>query len=196
MKLDLFIFSAISCIAIVSCSQDDAVLVSVTPAAETPMTSDDLLTLNFEEFKGWDSSNEADLVSRASVNVLTLRGCTSLQSGGNEKIFIRSDLANLIGISSQTYILEHITAYQYTIIPGLGPSLFFAPADSPLCGVDPSANNWAVRGYTCSSPNANGEVTFTSKCLHIISDMSGRSYNIWYPCKPDDFLWNYNLVSI
>lgn len=194
MKKLLFIFAILSGIALSSCSDDAEVI--VTDIDDISLTSDDLLEQDMSEFDGWTSSSDNTAASRSSVNTITLKGYSSKTSSGNQKVYILKDLANLIGISSQIYVVEYITAFQDFTISGLGTTSFFSTADSPLCGVDPNGKDWTIRGYAASSPTPNGEIRLSSKCIHVICDMSGRTYDKWYPCRPEQFLWNYTLVNI
>lgn len=178
-----------------SCT-DDVVMTEFTDVMEY-VTSDDLFDQGQLDFIGWKSSSNGETnCSRSSVNTITLEGYTAKSSTGNQKVLVQKSLADLIGVSSQIYILEYVTAYQDFKISGLGATSFFSTADSPQCGVDPNGANWAVRGYSASTPTSDGNIRLASKCIHIICDISGKNYDKWYPCKPEQFKWNYTLVNL
>lgn len=175
---------------------DDAVLSEYTEQTDY-LTSDELFQQGQIDCYGWESSSNKGInTSRSSVNTITLQGYTSKSSTGNQKVLVQKSLADLIGISSQIYILEYVTAYQDFRISGLGSTSFFSTAASPQCGVDPNGKSWADRGYSASTPTSDGDIRLSSKCIHVISDISGRSYDKWYPCKPEVFEWNYTLVNL
>lgn len=134
-------------------------------------------------------------IERSSVNTISLNGYSSKVSGGNIKVAISKTLANLMGIANQIYIMEKVTVYQDIKIESLGSTSFFSAADSPLCGIDPNDTNYK-RGYSSSSPDSKGNIRLASKCIHIISDLSGRNYDMWYPCKPENVQWEYNLINL
>ncbi len=99
-------------------------------------------------------------------------------------------------IYSQIYISEIITANYVLTIDGLSTKVNRFPADdSPNCGLFPgyTSDTLGDRGY--SSMQKGNTVTMTTKLIHIISDFQGVSYDRWYPCKPEDLEWNYNVFS-
>lgn len=194
MKKVIFCLATLLGIALSGCSDNADIIAANTD--DTDFTSDDLLRQGVNEYAGWQSSSNYIESSRSSVNVITLQGYTSKESEGNQKVYILKDLANLMDISSKTYIVEYVTAYQNLRISGLGSRCYFATTDSPLCGTVPNSNSWEKRGYLSSIPTADGEISLTSKCIHVICDMSGITYDKWYPCKPEQFKWNYLLINL
>ncbi len=187
----------ITCTTLNSCSEDSCDITNSYSDNSNIESSDTYFARWADEFSGWNSSSTTiNFPSRSSVNTLTLYGFASASTSGNKKVLIQADLANKIGISSQIYVLEEVTIYQHTTITGLGTSVLFSPANSPLCGCNPLGSGWFSIGYANSTPDESGNINFTTKCLHIISDMAGRSYDVWYPQRPLDLQWNYMLISI
>ena len=79
--------------------------------------------------------------------------------------------------------------------------IFFENEDNPRCGLksmsDPANGGYISmnRGYNEVSQNERA-VVLECYLIHVISDLSGRSLNIYYPCKPDQIEWRgllYNL---
>lgn len=185
------------CAALMSCTESADMQEDLNSENSDFCSSDDLYFKGAYEFFGWLPSYERiEPMSRSSVNEITLNSYTSISSGGNQKVLVLKDLADVIGVSSQIYILEYVTAYQDITISGLGTTAFFSSVDSPLCGVVPNGKNWGEIGYSSSTPDANGNIRLASKCIHIISDLSGRNYDLWYPRRPENFQWIYNLVTL
>lgn len=66
------------------------------------------------------------LISRFQEALLrkTVKGYTSKTVGDNVKLLINKDLAKVIGISSQIYIVQYTNAFYDILIPGLNDSSF------------------------------------------------------------------------
>ena len=110
MKKVIFCLAILLGIALSGCSDNADIIAANTD--DTDFTSDDLLRQGVNEYAGWQSSSNYIESSRSSVNVITLQGYTSKESEGNQKVYILKDLANLMDISSKTYIVEYVTAYK------------------------------------------------------------------------------------
>lgn len=185
---------------LVSCSNDSEIIIENVSRDQTHdyISIEELFQEDSVIFRGWESSSKESFTpkTRSSVNTITLYGYTSLLSTGNRKVILGSQLAGLMGITNQIYIAENITAYQNIRIEGLNDNTsFFATVTSPLCGIDPNSTNFE-RGYSASSADPDGNIRLASKCVHVISDLSGRSYDLWYPCRPSEFQWIYRLINI
>ncbi len=194
-KVKLFLM-VLLCIILFGCSSG---ILEPELDSEYECSSDDMLMRYQDKYEGYLSSSNECPESRSSANTITLYGYSSIVSDGRESLYIQKDLADLIGISSKTYIAEYITAYQYIKVEGLGTTTFFSTANSPLCGSDPSAGRWSSIGYAyiaSSSSNNQNIVKLESRCIHVICDISGRNYDKWYPRKPEDFQWNYILINM
>lgn len=160
---------------------------------------EELLQQESKDFFGWKSSSQesSTLMTRTSVNTITLYGYSSKVSNGSKKVIISRNLADLMGIARQIYVMENVIAYQDIRIENLGITSFFTTANSPLCGIEPNSTdpNY-VRGYSSSSPDDDGNIKLATRCIHVISDLSGRNYDLWYPCKPEEVQWKYNLLNL
>ncbi len=197
MRTFFYFLIIVTCSVLVGCSNDSDIISEDLNQDGDLSSFEELFQQDAKEFSGWKSSSQesSESQTRASINTVTLNGYSSKISGGNQKILILSDLADLMGIMSQIYIMEYVTAYQDLTIDGLGATSFFNAVNSPLCGIDPNGTNYK-RGYSSSTPDENGNIRLATKCIHVISDMSGRSYDMWYPCRPEELQWIYNLINI
>lgn len=156
---------------------------------------------SFGEFDTDSVESESNLQTRGNSDIMplldyvnyTVKGATSTSTSANQKVQISSKLANLMGISRQIYVLNYITAKYSITIDGLSSDrAVFKIVDSPGCGLDPSKTDYA-RGYTYGS---DGDVvTLTTRIVHILSDLSGRNYDMYYPCKPENLIWNYKVAA-
>lgn len=183
-------------IAVTGCSNDgnDTVFEAGQKLQSTRILStEELLNTAGEDFSFWQTSEDGT-VSRASSTTITIYGYSSQNSGGNYKLLISSEIANALSISKTIYIAADVTCYMDIKIEGLGTSSFFSPVSSPLCGLMPNGPTH-TRGYTNTTPDADGNIRFATNLIHIISDLSGRSYDMWYPCNPADIQWIYSIVQ-
>lgn len=93
--------------------------------------------------------------------------------------------------------MEKVTANYKLTIDGLSTrEVRFSAVDSPKCGLYPDFTDEEsdLRGYSVSQKG--NIVTLATKMVHVISDLSGRSYDMWYPCKPAELEWCYNLYTV
>ncbi len=186
------------CSILASCSNDSDVYsdgIDQNQACDV-YSFDDVFRQDAKRFSGWNSSSQgtSGVETRSSVTTITLKGYTSKKYDKKDKYVLSKELASLMGIPRRIYIAENVTAYQTVIIKGLGSTAFFTSIDSPLCGLDPNGTNYK-RGYVSSTP-VGDTITLSTKFFHVISDLSGISYDRWYPCKPEEVQWNYNLVNL
>lgn len=158
------------------------------------LSTEDFLKTGTEDFSSWQTSEDGVQTRAVSPTLFTIYGCTSQKGGGNYKYMIPAEISNSLGIARGIYVVENVTCYNEIKIDGLGTSKFFSPASSPLCGLMPGGSNF-TRGYANTNPDSEGKIIFSTLLIHIICDMSGRSYDMWYPCKPANIEWNYNLVQ-
>lgn len=197
----IFYYSAIAiCSVFTSCSNEsDFSIDESNKESNCEFCSfDSIFRQDAKNYSDWTSSTSeksCKATTRSSVNIITIYGYTSKKSGGNKKIAFGKDLLNLMKLPNQIYIAEYLTVNQDINISGLNPTCIFAPIDSPLCGLNPNSQTYE-RGYVSDAPDSNGNITLTTKCIHIISDLSGRSYNKWYPCTPEELQWEYKLINL
>ncbi len=198
MKLNYFLSLLFGFSLLSSCNSEDLVESEISNNVNTyedVITVDSLLSIGNEKFSSWNPSPKIEeaVQTRSSVTTITLTGCTSQTGEGNYKLLIGQAWASALGIPNQIYIVENVTCYQTLTIKGLEDrTCFFSSAASPNCGFDP--NDLNKRGY---SDSRHGDVvTMVTKIAHIKTDMSGRNYDRWYPCKPSDLKWNYDLINL
>lgn len=158
------------------------------------LSTEELLKTGTEDFTSWQTSEDALQTRAVSSTLFTIYGCSSQKGGGNYKYMIPTDISNVLGIPRAIYVVENVTCYTEIKIDGLGTTKFFSPASSPLCGIMPGGSNF-TRGYTNTTPDSQGKIIFSTLLIHIISDMSGRNYDMWYPCNPTNIEWKYNLIQ-
>lgn len=200
MKKNNFMLVIATSLTLSSCVNDSEYLFEkpTVQHARVYHSFDEMFSQDSQHFIGWESSSTTknnEPIALSSVNTITLNGYSSKMATQAQKTILGSTLCKLIGIANQIYVVEYVTAYQDITIQGLGTTTFFSTVDSPLCGMDPNNSDYR-RGYSSSTPDANGGIRLATKCIHIISDLSGRSYNMWYPCKPEEVQWKYNLINM
>lgn len=147
-------------------------------------------------YESWERSPLTATTRGADID-LTVHGYTTTSSTGNQKVIIGKELASRMGISNQIYIMERITARYELTINGLSTKeVRFSPIDSPKCGLFPdyTSSELDLRGYSTSQKGDN--VTLATVMVHVICDIAGRNYDKWYPCKPDQLEWCYNIYTL
>lgn len=191
----LTVFSLLLLTFIGSCNNEESLYEKTSSSSNDPVddviTIDSLFAIENENFLSWNHEEELGSLTRTSVTPITTYGYSSYTSSGNKKVLIGRDWANTLNIPNQIYILETLTVYQNLHISGLNSNIYFVYKDSPNCGVSP--NNDSNIGYSYSQEREN--VILVTKIIHIISDYSGRSYDKWYPCYPNELQWNYMLIQ-
>lgn len=147
-------------------------------------------------FCSWDRSPNG-ISTRASSTDFTVYGYTTKSTTGNKKVSIGKQIATAFGVTNGIYIVETITAKYEISIDGLkDKKVYFASVDSPNCGLYPDFTNDELdeRGYSVSQKG--NKITMATKIIHLVSDLNGRNYNKWFPCKLDELEWNYNIYSV
>lgn len=192
-KFFLFII-CLGLITLSSCDSEDSSLIVSTEnlSVSTDAISDDsLFNIGHEKFANWENGSEI-ITTRSSITPVTIYGYTSSTSTGNKKVIFNETVRKYLGLYNQVYIAETLTLYYKVTISGLNTTTYFTYAESPLCGMSPNDSN--IIGYSYSQDG--NTVTLATKVHHIICDLSGKQYNMWYPCKPEDLQWNYNLIFL
>lgn len=147
-------------------------------------------------YDGWERSSR-NASTRIVSNSYTVKGYTEKSSAGTKKVSISQNLALLLGIKKQIYVMETVTARYNLTIDGLNTNkVIFVPEDSPQCGLFPDSkeDEYDLRGYSSSVKGDN--VVMASKMIHVISDLAGHSYDKWFPCKPEQLEWTYNVINL
>ena len=157
------------------------------------LLTEEFLHTGVEGLPVWQTSEDGSS-TRANLTLITMYGCSSQIGGGNYKYYIPNEISNALRIPRGVYIAENVTCNMEVKIDGLGVTKFITTLSSPLCGIIPGSGNFN-RGYTVSSPDAEGKMIFTTLLIHIKSDLAGINYDMWYPCKPADIQWLYNLIE-
>lgn len=129
------------------------------------------------------------LSSRSNTESFTVYGFTRFEPKDTYKTYLSSDMRAVLGIPQQVYVAQRYGVYYDMTIPGLGTTYVFGMASSPLCGFDPY--DLSARGYRFATQDEY--VGIVTVLIHIISDIQGRIYDRWYPCRPEGLVWNYEL---
>lgn len=170
------------CLMLASCSNDDDQIFEsckISDCNQTPMSR--------------------SLLSNDDLTDVVVYGYTTCENQKNMKLLFNKDLAAATGLQAGGV---YVTRYEkYTITIPLSNQIFFENEDNPRCGLksmsDPANGGYISmnRGYNEVSQNERS-VVLECYLIHVISDLSGRSLNIYYPCKPDQIEWRgllYNL---
>lgn len=167
----------------------------VNPKTNLSGTNEDLIVFQtMEDFnryllEGIDkyttkiTDSQSETTRANGVNILTLKGYTSMTSEGYQKGLFSPEVAARIGIPSGIYIFakEHyfmrfkLGDKQY-IVPGY-------PADHSKCGYMPSATNTSARGYSMEQDGR--DVTLSTFIIHFISDLKGHTVGLYSPLGYD-----------
>lgn len=119
--------------------------------------------------------------------VKSYHSCEPRPGQGNVKErFSNKELCSKIGIPQGIYITEHCEA-KITLYTGEGERLI--PTESPNCGFQPDGKG--IRGYSASF--IGNKIVLTTYLTHIKCDILGRKVDIWYPVKPEELIWNYDI---
>lgn len=109
-----------------------------------------------------------------------------------------NDLALATGLQAgNVYIARY---ERYTMKISLNNQFFFENDEDSKCGLktmsDPANGNFISmkRGYSEVSQNDNA-VILESYLLHVLSDLSGKNLNIYFPCKPAQIEWKGTLYN-
>lgn len=198
MKKVLIAIFVTSLLIITGCSNNDDYsfnTVNQDEKTDDVITMDSLLSVGNESFATWSTGNmewsTPQSYRRTSINYITAYGFSTYTSSGVMKALMDSHIATYLGVPRQVYFFETLTLYYNLTVSGLGSSCFFSYNNSPNCGIKPT-NNSEI-GYVFSQ---NGEtVTMATKLIHIISDLSGVVYDMWYPRSPSSLEWNYIMIE-
>lgn len=209
-KFCIFFATTLVVSSFTGCSNDTNDLIpekDIILPTEKVFTAEELSSMRIEKFPTWQSANDSlnagtsysQHLSRArtiiakSAPILTLYGCTSQSNGKNYKYILPSQIANSLHIAKDIYVVRDVTCYNYIKVDGEND--VFLAQKSPNCGLRPTNTTGDyTRGYTSSTPDQDGKTQMTTKLLYIICDISGRSYNMWYPCSPEKLEWNYKIL--
>lgn len=119
-------------------------------------------------------------------------------NGQNLKLLFNKQLANLTGLVAGNI---YITRYEeYHKIVNLNGSEFYDDEEYDECGLrkQPELQGGNIpydeRGYNTISVREN-QMQLTTYLIHVISDMSGRKLDIYYPCIPSKIKWHYFLYN-
>jgi len=175
--------------------ENDDLSTSSSMEMDDIVSLDSLFSIGNEQFSSWKTGTEETIPSnlrRSSVTDITAYGYSSYTSSGTRKAIIGSDVANYLGIPNQVYVIETLTVYYNLTISGLGTTSYFVSVESPYCGIDPLNSSHIGYAYSPSGET----ITLATKVHHIISDLSGNSYDRYYPRNPSSLQWNYKLIQL
>lgn len=194
MKKKLLVMASI--MTLLSCSESD----EINPNESIVLDSGYQCIENQNQseidiYKQWERAYN-DKKTRTSYNSITIYGYKSL-SVEKRKAYLGKELATRVGLYDQIYVGEIVTATQEVSISGLssGQVLFAPLSTNSNCGLFPDFTNdeLDLRGY--SAVQKGDVITMATKTIHIISDLNGKNYNIWYPCQPAQLAWDYMIIN-
>lgn len=202
------LFASILCATIItSCSNvDNEILI------EQSQTNSDLVTKSIVDSDTTDvliitddiwkqlMSSEGEFSNNENYkNPVTTRGyvdsrtvesyhsCKPRSGKENMKHLFTSDFLENLGLPTGIYIVDFCEA-KVTLYTGEG-EIFMYTDVSPNCGFKP--DNGESRGYAMT---INGNtVVLTTYLTHIKYDMLGRTIDKWWPVKPNNLIWNYQI---
>ena len=200
MKKILFLASVFCFLTVCSCSCNDDEQTQCNDNAAT--ISDEVCFAVFwdeteiHDCYSWEKSPLSG-ITRSSYDTYSCYGYTGIVStSSNFTVALNSTMAQWFNVSPGYYIANRIV-YKYDItISGLADNTKkFILENSPYCGLYPASTNinYYDRGYTAST--LGDTATMTTMLLHLISSVSGISYDRWYPCSPDSIEWTYSILT-
>lgn len=160
---------------------------------------DKILESNAIEYRDYKRSSILPNLTRTTATNqgtdIMVHSYTSKSSTGYKTYALDKNLKSILGLYPYAYyICEFITVNYELTIPGISNrTVKFSDVDSPKCGLFPNytKDEYNLRGYSYIRKGDN--ITLTTKIIHIKADQSGLDYDIWFPCKPEELQWIYNI---
>lgn len=151
------------------------------------------------KFQTSRSSSDISALSDDELREIFEEGYTGTPvNGKNLKLLFNKQLASLTGLVAGNI---YITRYEeYHKIVNLNGSEFYDDEEYNECGLRKMPElqggyiSYNERGYNTISVGAN-QMQLTTYLIHVISDMSGRKLDIYYPCVPSKIKWHYFLYN-
>lgn len=158
-----------------------------------------ILESNTIEYRNYKRSSVVPSLTRATAtnggNDIIVYGYTKKSSTGYKTYALDKNLKSILGLYPNAfYICEYITATYELTIPGISNrTVRFSDVDSPNCGLFPDCtkDEYNLRGYSYTRKGDN--ITLVTKIIHVKCDQSGVNYDIWFPRKPEELQWIYNI---
>jgi hypothetical protein len=158
-----------------------------------------ILESNAIEYRNYKRSSVNPILTRAIAtnegNDIVVYSYTNKSSTGYKTYALDKNLKSILGLYPYAYyICEFITATYELTIPGISNrTVRFSDVESPKCGLFPdyTKDEYNLRGYSYTRKGDN--ITLTTKIIHIKCDQSGLNYDIWFPCRPEELQWIYNI---
>lgn len=184
------ILSIILCLFMASCNDSAEDLIRTGESTET-FSDSNIAKPNKMTRSASSTAEEEDLED------VVVSGYTSVENGKTMKLLFSSQLANLTGLQAGSIYVTRYETYKKVI--NLNGASFFEDENYNECGLRRSQDldgghiKYTDRGY--NTVLSGGKVTLETHLIHVISDMSGRSLNIYYPCSPANIKWHYLLYK-
>lgn len=183
------IISFTLCLFIVSCNDSAEDLIGTGEGTET------LSDVNIG--KRHNMTRSASYTTEEDLEDLVVSGYTSVENGKTMKLLFSSQLASLTGLQTGSIYVTRYETYKKVI--NLNGASFFEDENYNECGLrryqdlDGGHISYTDRGY--NTVLSGGKATLETHLIHVISDMSGRTLNIYYPCSPANLKWHYFLYK-
>lgn len=149
-----------------------------------------------------DDAQNTEVLSRASsqegeIEDVVYYGVTSVNYQSKYKKLFDKELADSTGLQfGSTYVVRYIECTLKITLK----NQYFMGSPSPKCGLQSRPNGTMSeyvslkRGYNEISQD-DKEVVLKCNIMHIISDLSGREYNIYYPCSIQEIEWRGQMFN-
>lgn len=117
----------------------------------------------------------------------------------HQKMIISNDKAREMGLYPGIYVIDTYqikqkmfcqTGKYIEVYPGYNENLNYRNKMGFI------ANSFSTkRGFTTDAPTITTQDSFWGETylMHVISDLGGRSMDLWWPCSPENLIWIYQI---
>lgn len=190
MKFNLCLPFFIFCMVIASCTDNGEDLLESSSTNEARLSTESTYLSNFCALSRSSADDDVE-------DVITT-GYTSVENGNNMKLLFSSQLANMTGLQAGSVYITRFETFHKKI--DLNGASFFDDELYSECGlrhrqdINGGYISYTERGYN-AKPVGTNQMNMTTYLIHVISDISGRKLDIYYPCKPSEIKWHYFLFK-
>lgn len=188
MNRKFSIASFVLCLFMASCGD----------SADEPFVVESSKDAFYDEAKNPVKISRSVGVTSEDLDDVIVTGYSSVENGKTMKLLFNSQLASLTGLQAGS---TYLTRYEiYTKVVALNGASFFEDENYNKCGLrryqdlDGGHISYTERGYNTVKITET-KATLETHLIHVISDMSGRSLNIYYPCSPSNIKWHFYLYK-
>ena len=181
-KLQRILNMVCLCILTVSCSTD-----------ENHLLDGCLIDDCNSHIKSRSTSDSGEIID------IVLYGYTTCENKNNIKLKINKEIAESTGLQEGNVYIARYERYTKTV--PLKSQCFFEDDENNGCGLkvmsNPANGGYVsmLRGYNEISQNER-EAILECYLIHILSDLSGRNLNKYFPCMPNQIEWRGTLYNL